>query len=71
MVALARCLDKEAFCEMKVDKVLKSIVSKRSTFGGRPNKPVPLPNFDTQDVENNSPTNNRMTKNKGAYGMVA
>jgi hypothetical protein len=56
---------------MKVDKVLKSIISKRSTFGGRPNKVVQLPTFDTQDIENLSPTNNRMPKNKGNYGMVA
>ena len=56
---------------MKVDKVLKSVVSKRSTFGGRTNKPVPLPVYDTQNIEDVSMPNNRMLKNKGAYGMVA
>ena len=56
---------------MKVDKVLKSVVSKRSTFGGRPNKPVPLPVYDTHDIEEVSMPINRMPKNNGSYGMVA
>jgi hypothetical protein len=71
-VALARCLDKEAFCEMKVDKVIKSVVSKRATFGGRQfaNKPIPLPTFDTQDIEDISLSNNRMPKSKGGYNGI-
>lgn len=46
---------------MKVDKVLKSVISKRTTFGNR-SKAVQLPTFDVQDIENISPSNNRMKK---------
>lgn len=34
---------------MKIDKVLKSTISKRSTFG-KQSKPIQLPNFDIQDI---------------------
>ena len=69
MVALARCLDKEAFCEMKVDQIMKTVASKRSTFG-RTNKVVQMPTFDAQDIDNLSPAN-RHGKNNGNYNIVA
>lgn len=67
-MALARCLDKEAFCEISVDQVSKSKVSKRPTFG-RPSKLAHMAMEDAQDIENLSPTNHKTTS-KTKYNVV-